>query len=95
MESKEPKKKRYSPPTLTKLTPEQAKTLLADPKNCAEQEAADLLEMPSTAKPEHCDGSKAEALSLDAEISRRIAGPRRKRRHAENWVERLPLLRRP
>ena len=83
MESKDPKKKPYSPPpTLTKLTPEQARTLLADRKNCGEEEAADLLEMPSTAKPEHCDGSKAEALSLDAEISRRIAGSRRKRRDA-------------
>ena len=95
MESKDPKKKPYSPPTLTNLTPEQAKTLLADRKNCGEEEAADLLEMPPTAKPEHCDESEAQALSLDAEISRRIAGPRRKRRHAENWVERLPLLPRP
>jgi len=95
MESKDLKKKAYSLPTLTKLTPEQARTLLADRKNCGEEEAADLLEMSPTAKPEHCDGSKVEALSLEAEINRRIAGPRRKRRHAENWVERLPLLRRP
>jgi hypothetical protein len=48
MESKEPKKKRYSPPTLTKLTPEQARTLLADHKNCGEEEAADLLGMQPT-----------------------------------------------
>jgi hypothetical protein len=46
MESKAPKKKPYSPPTLTKLTPEQAKKLVADRKNCSEEEAADLLEMP-------------------------------------------------
>jgi hypothetical protein len=51
MESKDPKKKPYSPPTLTKLTPEQARTLLADRKNCGEEEAADLLEMSPTAKP--------------------------------------------
>ena len=69
MESKDPKKKPYSPPTLTKLTPEQAKTTLANRKNCGEEEAADLLEMPPTTKPEHCDGSKAEAVSLDAETS--------------------------
>jgi hypothetical protein len=68
MESKDPKEKAYSPPTLTKLTPEQARTLLADRKNCGEEEAADLLGMPPTTKPEHCDGSKAEVLSLDAEI---------------------------
>jgi len=46
MESKAPKKKPYSPPTLAKLTPEQAKKLVADRKNCSEEEAADLLEMP-------------------------------------------------
>ena len=72
MESKDPKEKPYFPPTLTKLTPEQAKRLLADRKNCGEEEAADLLGMPPTTKPEHCDGSKAEVLSLDAEVSRRI-----------------------
>ena len=71
MESKDPKKKPYFPPTLT-ITPEQAKTLLADRKNCGEEAAADLLGMPPTTKPEHCDGSKAEVLSLDAEVSRRI-----------------------
>ena len=38
MESKDPKKKPYSPPTLTKLTPEQARTLFADRKNCGEEE---------------------------------------------------------
>ncbi len=46
MESKAPKKKPYSPPKLAKLTPEQAKQLVADRRNCNEEEAADLLEMP-------------------------------------------------
>jgi len=35
MESKDPNKKPYSPPTLTKLTPEQAKTLLGGPARIA------------------------------------------------------------
>ena len=46
MESKAPKKKPYSPPTLAKLTPEQAKKLVADRRNYSEEEADDLLEMP-------------------------------------------------
>jgi len=46
MESKDPRKEPYSPPTLTTLTPEQAETLLADRKNCSEEKAADLLEIP-------------------------------------------------
>jgi hypothetical protein len=82
MESKDPTKRPYSRPTITKLTPEQARTLLADRKNCGQEETADLFEISPTTKPEHCDGSKAEALSFDAEISRRLAGPRLKRRHA-------------
>ena len=43
MQSQDKKKKPYSPPTLTKLTPEQAKKLVADRKNCSEEEAADFL----------------------------------------------------
>ena len=46
MESKDQKKKPYSPPTLTKLTLEQAKKVVADRKNCREEEATDLLEVP-------------------------------------------------
>ena len=41
MES-ENKKKPYSRPALTKLTPEQAKKLVADRNNCNEEEAADF-----------------------------------------------------
>ena len=70
MESKDQKKKPYSPPTLSKLTPEQAKKLVTDRNNCGEEEA-DLLEMFPTTEPEHCDGSKTETFTLDAEISRR------------------------
>jgi hypothetical protein len=43
MESEDQKKKPYSPPTLTKLTPEQAKKFVADRNNCSEEEAADFL----------------------------------------------------
>jgi len=42
--SKNTKKKPYSPPAVTKLTPEQAKQLVADRKNCSEEEAAAFLE---------------------------------------------------
>jgi hypothetical protein len=35
MESEDQRKKPYSPPTLTKLTPEDAMKLVADRKNCA------------------------------------------------------------
>jgi len=38
------KKKPYSPPALRNLTPEQAKTIVADRKNCSEEEAAQFLE---------------------------------------------------
>ena len=48
MESKDPRKKPYSPPILTKLTLVQARTLLADRKNCGEEEAADLIDLPTT-----------------------------------------------
>ena len=36
-------KRPYFPPTLRKLTPEQAKRLIADRKNCSEEEAAEFL----------------------------------------------------
>jgi hypothetical protein len=40
----EGKKKRYSPPTVTKHTLEQAKQFVVDRTNCTDQEAVDLLE---------------------------------------------------
>ena len=42
-DSKDHKKNRYFPPTLTKLTPEQAKKLVADRKGCSEEDATDFL----------------------------------------------------
>jgi hypothetical protein len=42
MESEDQKKKPYSPPTFTKLTPEQARKLVADRKSCSKEEAADF-----------------------------------------------------
>jgi hypothetical protein len=38
------KKKPYSPPALRNLTPEQAKKIIADRKNCSEEEAGEFLE---------------------------------------------------
>ena len=38
------KKKTYSPPAIRNLTPEQAKKLIAERKNCSEDEAAAFLE---------------------------------------------------
>jgi len=46
MESRDQRKKPYFPPTLKQLTREQAKKLVAVRKNCSEEEAADLLEIP-------------------------------------------------
>lgn len=40
----ESKRKPYSPPTVTKLTLEQAKQFAADRAHCGDQEAIDLLE---------------------------------------------------
>jgi hypothetical protein len=36
-------KKRYTPPALRNLTLEQAKKVIADGKNCSEEEAAEFL----------------------------------------------------
>ena len=38
------KKKPYSPPTIRKLTLGQAKKLIADHRNCSEEEASEFLE---------------------------------------------------
>jgi hypothetical protein len=43
MEAEDQTKKPYSSPTVKKLTPEQAKKLVADRNNCSEEEAADFL----------------------------------------------------
>ena len=40
----ESKKRLYSPPTLTKLTLEQAKQFVASHANCSDQKATELLE---------------------------------------------------
>jgi AmiR/NasT family two-component response regulator len=58
MESQDKKKKPYSPPTLTKLTPEQAKKLVADRKNCSEEEAADFLNSLLRQKPNNAMDQK-------------------------------------
>jgi len=38
------KKKPYSSPTIRELTPEQARKLIADRKNCSEEKAAESME---------------------------------------------------
>ncbi|GEM_PF-4033017 len=43
--SRKQKKKPYSPPTLIKLTPEQAKKLVLDRNGCTDEETADLLKL--------------------------------------------------
>lgn len=43
MEAEGQAKKPYSPPTVKKLTPEQAKKRVADRNKCSEEEAADSL----------------------------------------------------
>jgi hypothetical protein len=43
MESEDQKKKPYSPPAFTKLTPQQAGKVVADRKNCSDEEATDFL----------------------------------------------------
>jgi hypothetical protein len=43
MEAEDQTKKPYSSPTVTKLTPEQAKKLVADRNNYSEKETADFL----------------------------------------------------
>jgi hypothetical protein len=43
LQSQGKEKKPYSAPTQTKLTPEQAKKLVANRKNCSEEGAAEFL----------------------------------------------------
>jgi hypothetical protein len=42
--SKDKKKKPYSPPTLSKLTPEQARKLVADRTHCSDREVGEFLD---------------------------------------------------
>lgn len=56
------KKKPYSPPALRNLTPEQAKKLVADRKNCSEEEAAEFLESLQRQKPQN-DQKRNEPLN--------------------------------
>jgi len=43
MEAEDQTKKSYSSPTVKKLTPEQAKKLLADRNNCSEEDSLNTL----------------------------------------------------
>ena len=57
-------KKPYSPPTLTKLTPEQAQKLVADRTNCSEEEASDFLKSLRKQPPQDATDQKPETLSV-------------------------------
>lgn len=46
-------KKRYSPPALRNLTPEQAMKIIADGKNCSEEEAAEFLKSLQRQQPQN------------------------------------------
>jgi hypothetical protein len=59
MESKDSKKQSYSPPTLTKLTPEQAERLVPDRNLHNEEEAAGFFKLAPTPRPQS-DGSDQE-----------------------------------
>lgn len=54
-------KKRYSTPALRNLTPEQAKKIIADGKNCSEEEAAAFLESLQRQEPQN-DEKRNEPL---------------------------------
>ena len=54
-------KKRYSPPALRILTSEQAKKIIADGKNCSDEEAAEFLVLLRRQKPEN-DQKRNEPL---------------------------------
>jgi hypothetical protein len=55
------KKKPYSPPTVAKLTPEQAKQFVAHRTNCSDQEAADFLESLRREQPRNEEQSQNDA----------------------------------
>ena len=54
-------KKPYSPPALRNLTPEQAKKIIADSRDCSEEEAAEFLQSLLRQKPQN-DQTRNEPL---------------------------------
>lgn len=58
------KRKQYSPPTVKTLTPEQAKKIIADGKNCSEEEASKLLESLQRQKQENDPNAKAPITEI-------------------------------
>ena len=65
------KKKPYSPPTVSTLTPEQARKLIADRNNCTEEEAAEFLESLQRQQRQN-DQKRSDPLS-DSEGTRKEA----------------------
>jgi hypothetical protein len=80
MESRDQKKKPYFPPTLTRLTREQTKKLVVDRKNCSEEEAADLLEIP----PDNGNQNTATDQSGNAQLRCRDQPQNRRRKRARS-----------
>ena len=60
------KRKPYSPPTVKTLTPEQAKKIIADGKNCTEEEAVEFLESLQRERPQN-DETRHEPLNNNRE----------------------------
>ena len=63
-------KKRYSTPALRNLTPEQAKRIIADGKNCSDGEAAEFLESLQRPEPKN-DQKRNEPLTDNREQSKK------------------------
>ena len=57
------KKKPYSPLTVKTLTPEQARKVIADRKNCTEEEAAEFLRFASNDNSNRNDQKRNETLN--------------------------------
>jgi len=64
------KKKAYSPPTIRELTPEQAMKIIADRKNCTEEEAAEFLKSLQRQQQQN-DQKRSELLKDNKEQERK------------------------
>ncbi len=63
---RKPRKKSYSPPTVSKLTKDQAKQFVTDRTNCSQQEADEVLE---SLEGERQDWTKQDRTKQDRKAS--------------------------